>query len=95
MRSQLLLDREFDDRLSTGYGGRFYGVYPALVTDLADPEGQGRVKVRLPWSPDSDGGVYEVWARLTTLMGGRNRGSWFVPDVEDEVLVVFQAGDTR
>ena len=28
--------RELDARLATGYGGRFYGVYPALVTDLAD-----------------------------------------------------------
>lgn len=95
MRTQLQLDREFDERLPTGYGGRFYGVYPALVTDLADPDGLGRVKVRLPWSPDSDDGVYEVWARLATLMGGNNRGSWFVPDVDDEVLVVFQTGDTR
>ena len=95
MRQQLLLDREFDTRLSMGYGGRFYGVYPALVTDLADPDGQGRVKVRLPWSPDSRDDTYEAWARLATLMGGRNRGSWLVPDVNDEVLVVFQAGDTR
>ena len=95
MRPQLLLDREFDERLSTGYGGRFFGVYPALVTDLGDPKGLGRVKVCLPWSPDSDDGNYEVWARLATLMGGNNRGSWFVPDEKDEVLVVFQAGDTR
>jgi uncharacterized protein involved in type VI secretion and phage assembly len=28
-------------------------------------------------------------------MGGNNRGSWFVPDVNDEVLVVFEGGDTR
>lgn len=73
---------------------RFYGVYPALVTDIADPDQQGRVKIRLPWSPDSDGG-YDVWARLALLMAGHNRGTWFIPDVGDEVLVTFEAGDPR
>jgi uncharacterized protein involved in type VI secretion and phage assembly len=53
------------------------------------------VKVALPWSPDGSGGSYEAWARVATLMAGRNRGSWFVPDVDDEVLVVFMAGDVR
>lgn len=74
---------------------RWYGVYPALVVDLADPEGQGRVRIRLPWSPDEGGDDYEAWARLATLMAGGNRGSWFIPDPDDEVLVVFEAGDPR
>jgi uncharacterized protein involved in type VI secretion and phage assembly len=73
--------------------GRFYGAYPALVTDIMDPDQQGRVKIRLPWSPDPGGGVYEAWARMATLMAGNNRGAWFIPDVDDEVLVVFEAGD--
>lgn len=84
-----------DSRIPAGFGGRFYGVYPALVTDIVDPDGQGRVRVRLPWSPDDDGRDYEAWARLATMMGGSGRGSWFVPDVDDEVLVVFEAGDAR
>jgi uncharacterized protein involved in type VI secretion and phage assembly len=74
---------------------RWYGVYPALVTDLRDPDALGRVRVRLPWMPDSDGGSYDTWARVATLMAGNNRGSWFVPDVDDEVLVAFEAGDPR
>ena len=90
------LDEQIDSRLPLGYGGRFYGVYAALVTDLADPDGQGRVKVRLPWAPDGNGsGGYEAWARLATMMAGNNRGSWFIPDVDDEVLVAFEAGDPR
>ena len=59
-----------DPRLARGYGGRFYGVYPAVVTDIVDPDGQGRVKIRLPWSPDGNGAVYDVWARLATMMAG-------------------------
>lgn len=83
------------DRLPTGPGGKFYGVYPAIVIDISDPDGQGRVKIKLPWAPDSSGSSYEVWARLATMMAGNNRGSWFIPDVDDEVLVSFEAGDTR
>jgi uncharacterized protein involved in type VI secretion and phage assembly len=70
-------------------------VYPALVTVIADPDGQGRVKITLPWAPDPGGGQYSAWARLATLMGGNNRGSWFIPDVDDEVLVAFEGGDPR
>jgi len=84
-----------DARVPAGLGGRWYGVYPALVSDLADPDGQGRVKVTLPWSPDTGTSHYEAWARLATLMGGNNRGSWFIPDVNDEVLVGFEGGDPR
>lgn len=91
-----LLIREIElARAPRGYGGRFYGAYPAVVRDLKDPDGLGRVKVALPWSPDGSGGSYEAWARVATLMAGKNRGSWFVPDVDDEVLVVFMAGDVR
>jgi uncharacterized protein involved in type VI secretion and phage assembly len=76
-------------------GGRWYGLYPAVVSDVVDSDGQGRVKVQLPWTPDADGSRYEAWARLATLMGGSNRGSWFVPDVNDEVVVGFEGGDPR
>ena len=84
-----------DGRISSGLGGRFYGVYPALVSDIKDPDGLGRVKITLPWSPDTGSARYEAWARIATLMGGSNKGSWFIPDKDDEVVVVFEAGDPR
>jgi len=89
------LDATLDERVPSGLGGRWYGVYPALVVDIKDPDGQGRVKITLPWSPDTGGQRYEAWARLATFMGGNNRGSWFVPDTNDEVLVTFEGGDPR
>jgi uncharacterized protein involved in type VI secretion and phage assembly len=88
-------EQVIDARVPAGLGGRWYGCHVALVSDIKDPDGQGRVKVTLPWAPDADGGRYEVWARLATMMAGNNRGSWFVPDVNDEVLVVFEGGDPR
>ena len=36
-----------------------------------------------------------VWARMATFAAGPERGSWWIPDVDDEVLVAFQAGDVR
>ncbi len=74
---------------------RLYGVYPALVTDVQDPDGQGRVQLRLPFVPADDGGAALAWARLATLMAGGDRGTWFIPEVGDEVLVAFTAGDPR
>jgi len=49
-----------DARVPIGLGGRWYGVFPALVSDIKDPDSQGRVKVTLPWSPDTDSSRYEV-----------------------------------
>ena len=92
---EAFVDVAVDERVPSGLGGRWYGVYPALVTDIKDPDNQGRVKVSLPWSPDTGSAKYEAWARLATMMGGNNRGSWFVPDHNDEVLVAFEGGDTR
>jgi uncharacterized protein involved in type VI secretion and phage assembly len=83
------------ERVSTGPGGLFYGVYPARVTDIVDPNKQGRIKVRLPWSPDAGDSNYETWARLATMMAGNNRGTFFIPDVDDEVLVAFEGGNPR
>jgi uncharacterized protein involved in type VI secretion and phage assembly len=98
MESSLANDRHLatvDARTASGWGGRWYGVLPAQVSALDDPDGQGRVKVKLPWSPDAGGEGYEAWARMATLFAGRERGSWFLPEVGDEVLVAFEQGDPR
>jgi uncharacterized protein involved in type VI secretion and phage assembly len=90
-----MMDGFYDARVPTGLGGRFYGVYPATVHDIRDPQDLGRVKVRLPWADDGGDQPYEAWARLATLMAGADRGSWFIPDEGDEVLVAFAGGDPR
>lgn len=84
-----------DARVPNGLGGTWYGVYPGLVTDIKDPDGQGRVKITLPWASDTDGARFEAWARIAMLMAGNNRGTWFIPDVNDEVLVAFEGGNVR
>jgi uncharacterized protein involved in type VI secretion and phage assembly len=81
------------DRVVTWPAGHYFGVYPATVSSNQDDSGQGRVQVHLPWSPDAAGGQYEVWARLATMMAGDSRGTWFIPEEGDEVLVAFLGGN--
>jgi uncharacterized protein involved in type VI secretion and phage assembly len=72
--------------------GRIYGVVVGIVTaNQGDPDDLGRVKVRFPWlAIDAE----SSWARIATLMAGDQRGSFFLPEV-DEVLVAFEHGDLR
>jgi uncharacterized protein involved in type VI secretion and phage assembly len=95
MESMSLFESLLHSRDASGLGGRWYGVYPAVVSDISDPESSGRVKITLPWAPDTGSEKYDAWARLATFMAGDNRGSWFIPDVGDEVLVAFEGGDPR
>ena len=68
---------------------RFYGVVVAIVTNNQDPENLHRVKVKFPWL---DGSTESHWARVATPMAGNNRGLYFLPEVDDEVLVAFEHG---
>jgi uncharacterized protein involved in type VI secretion and phage assembly len=70
--------------------GRFYGVTVGIVTNNKDEEGLGRVKVKFPLLSDKD---ESYWARTVTPMAGKERGIYFLPEVEDEVLVIFAHGD--
>jgi len=69
------------------------GVHPAIVVDNVDPANSGRVKVRLPQVLVAGDSAHEAWARIATLMAGANRGTWFIPDVGDEVVVAFEQGN--
>jgi len=61
-----------------------------LVTDLNDPDNVGRIKIKFP---TFDENVVSAWARVATPMAGNSRGFYFMPEVNDEVLVVFEHGD--
>lgn len=61
-----------------------------IVTDNNDPEGWGRVKVKLPTLSEKDN---SNWARVVGLGAGKDRGFYCLPEVDDEVLVGFEHGD--
>lgn len=69
--------------------GRIQGVVVGVVTNNQDPDNLGRVKLRFPWLSDD----YESnWARVAAPMAGKGRGAYFLPEVDDEVLVAFEHG---
>jgi uncharacterized protein involved in type VI secretion and phage assembly len=69
---------------------KFFGVVTGVVTNNKDEEGLGRVKVTFEWLAKDD---ESHWARIATMMAGNDRGTYFLPEVGDEVLVAFEHGD--
>ncbi len=71
---------------------RVPGVVPAIVTNNEDPDGLGRVKVKYPVFSDD---IESDWVRMATPMAGADRGFYWLPEVNDEVLVAFEFSDVR
>jgi len=63
-----------------------------IVTNNNDPDDMGRVKVKFPWLADDQ---ESTWARVVSPMAGNERGMYFLPEVNDEVLVAFDHGDVH
>lgn len=77
---------------SSGQISTIQGLHIGIVTSITDNSGQYRVKVRLPLVNESDEGVY---ARVATLDAGNSRGTFFRPEIDDEVIVGFMNDDPR
>ena len=81
-------------------GGRHGGRDPILqdrivvgvVTNIDDPDEQGRVKVKFPTLSDDE---ESFWARVVSPGAGKNYGIELIPEVNDEVIVGFEGGDLR
>ncbi len=85
-----ILDLLTDEDEELEKANQINGVVVGIVTNNKDPDGMGRIKVTFPTLSDDD---ESFWARMSTLMAGKDRGSFFLPEVEDEVLVAFGHGD--
>ena len=79
-----------------------YGAVTAIVQNNRDPANLGRIQIAFPWLTEAGEGIEikpgeraapGVWARLAVPLAGRNCGTWFMPDPDDEVVVVFERGD--
>lgn len=78
-------------------GGRqsHFGVYPAIVTDLVDPDSLGRIEVRLPWLGNDGDADVRVWATLVSPYADGDQGIQILPEVDSQVVVAFEAGNLR
>lgn len=77
---------------ATGQASSLHGLQIGQVTGIIDDSGQYRVKMRLPLVNEQDDGIF---ARVATLDAGKDRGTFFRPEVEDEVLVGFLNDDPK
>ncbi len=75
------------DRESDGF---MRGLAVATVTDNQDPEGLARIRIRLPWQPESQ---QSFWARLAVPMALAEQGTYFLPEIGTQVLCGFEMGD--
>lgn len=83
------------DVLEIPLPGLFHGGYLAEVIALDDPESLSRVQVRLLNFDGVAGQDGPIWARVAAPFAGNNRGAFLLPDVGDEVVVLFVNGDPR
>lgn len=79
--------------LSGGLLPAIQGLHIGIVTQLAeDPDGEDRILVKIPIINNEEDGI---WCRVATLDAGNKRGTFFRPEIEDEVLVGFINNDPR
>lgn len=65
------------------------GVVTAIVTQVRP----GEVKLKFPWLHEREDEEKESnWARIATAMAGNDRGTFLMPEKDDEVLVAFEKG---
>ena len=92
MRPLYDLASVFTDQIRTAEteSSRVYEPVIGIVTDNKDPDKLGRVKLKIPVLSDQD---TTFWCPIIMLGAGKNRGWFFIPDKDDEVLVMFEHGD--
>ncbi len=66
---------------------------PATVIDNNDPAGLGRVQVQFAWQKDA--AVNTPWLRMTNPHAGGGKGMYLIPEIGEEVLVAFEAGNAE
>jgi len=72
-----------------------FGLYPALVTDIVDPDGLGRVEVKFPWLGKDGERDARAWATLLSPYADGDQGFQVMPEVGSQVVVACEAGDPR
>jgi Rhs element Vgr protein len=79
--------KNINDSQSAGLMGGIHGLQIGKVVELAtDPDGEDRILVKIPTIDNTAQGI---WSRVACLDAGSNRGSFFRPEIDDEVIVGF------
>lgn len=79
------------DALKAGRdGGSHPQIAIGIVVDTKDPLEEGRVKVKLPWLAEN---MQTDWCRIIAPGAGKDRGFYWLPEVDDEVMLAFEMGN--
>src|SRR5262247_1199789 len=78
----------------TRAASKLRGVWLGIIVDNKDGGDKPgyRVKVKFPWLNDQE---TTFWARIAVPMAGAERGTYVLPEIDDQVLVVFEHGDVE
>lgn len=84
---------EINSKPASGILPAINGLHVGVVTKLGgDPDGEDRIQVKLPIVSTEDEGI---WTRIASLDAGDKRGAFFMPEIDDEVIVGFINDDPR
>lgn len=86
------VENDLTERKAGGIIPGAIGLHSAIVVDNEDPEGEFKVKVKLPFIDPEDEGI---WARIALPDAGNSRGLFFRPEINDEVVIGFMYDDPR
>jgi uncharacterized protein involved in type VI secretion and phage assembly len=67
----------------------------AVVRDNKDPEQLGRVRVQFLWQKEQDNDLITPWIRIAQPHGGGDKGFYFIPEIDEDVMVGFENGNAE
>jgi len=70
----------------------YYGLYAGVVEDNKDPENRARVRVKLAWIASD---FTTEWATVAQIYAGDGYGAYWIPEIDDQVIVAFMQGQLR
>jgi Rhs element Vgr protein len=86
-------NEDIHDPSSAGLMGMIGGLQIGVVVQLQnDPDGEDRILVKVPTIDNKARGI---WTRVASLDAGQNRGAFFRPEINDEVIIGFINEDPR
>jgi Rhs element Vgr protein len=87
------LHNDINDALTAGLVGGIHGLQIGKVVQLQnDPDGEDRILVKIPVI---DNNAQGIWTRIASLDAGSDRGAFFRPEIDDEVIIGFINDDPR
>jgi Rhs element Vgr protein len=86
-------NEDLNDLQAAGLTGAIHGLQIGKVVQLEnDPDGENRILVK---TPTLDNNAKGIWTRVASLDAGSDRGAFFMPEIDDEVVVGFINDDPR